>query len=106
MTDRLVNGEIVPYTEEEEAEYAAALASPPVPGSVSRMQAKQALQDASLLATVDAAIAGSGDPDLQLYWAEASHFHRNHPALIAMTAALGMTSGQVDALFRAAALIV
>ena len=78
----------------------------PVPAKVSRMQAKQALLAAGLLATVDGAIASSGDAALQLYWAEASDFHRDHPALMAMTAALGMTPEQVDDLFRAAALIV
>lgn len=78
----------------------------PVPAMVSRLQAKQALLAADLLASVEAAILAGEDAALQLYWAEASHFHREHPALIAMTAALGMTSGQVDDLFRAAALII
>ena len=79
---------------------------PPVPALVSRMQAKRALLDSGLLPTVEAAIAASDDAALQLYWAEASDFHRDHPALIAMTAALGMTSGQVDDLFISAAAVV
>lgn len=106
MVQRHTSNGLVDLTGDELEDFEARLAHPPAPRIVSRMQAKQALQDAELLATVQAAIAGSGDADLQLYWAEASHFHRDHPALIAMTAALGMTADQVDALFRAAAVIV
>lgn len=79
---------------------------PVVPDSVSRMQAKMALLAGGLLSTVEAAVGASADPALQLYWADASHFHRDHAALIAMTASLGMTSEQVDALFIAASEIV
>ena len=77
----------------------------PVPFKVSRMQAKQALLAEGLLATFDAAVAASGNPVLQLYYAETSDFHRDHPDLVAFMAALGMTDNQVDDLFRAAALI-
>jgi len=77
----------------------------PVPFKVSRMQAKQALLAGGLLATFDAAVAASGNPVLQLYYAETSDFHRDHPDLVAFMAALGMTDDQVDDLFRAAALI-
>lgn len=76
----------------------------PVPFKVSRMQAKQALLAAGLLATFDAAVAASGDDELKLYYAETSDFHRDHPALVAFMTARGMTDEQVDDLFRAAIL--
>ncbi|QOC54122.1 hypothetical protein [Caulobacter vibrioides] len=79
---------------------------PPVPQKVSRMQAKQALLAAGLLDDSDAAIAASGDRSLQLYWAETSEFHRNHPAVMAIGTSQGLTSGQLDDLFRAAAQVV
>ena len=78
---------------------------PQVPVKVSRMQAKMALLGSGLLAAVEAAIAASDDAALKLYWAEASDFHRDHPALNGMTAVLGMTSEQVDDLFIAASQI-
>jgi hypothetical protein len=77
---------------------------PPVPPEVSRMQAKQALRAAGKLAAVQTAIE-AGSEELQIYWADAPSFHRDHPSLLAMAEALSMTSDEVDALFRAAAAI-
>lgn len=76
-----------------------------VPQSISRMQAKQALLAAGTLTAVEAAMA-SAPAAVQIYWADASHFHRDHPVLEQMAGALGMTSDDLDALFIAAAQIV
>jgi hypothetical protein len=95
--------------EAERAEFAArvaeleAQASPQV-GVVSRMQARLALLNAGLLDQVEAAV-DAGDRALQIYWDNASHFHRDHPLLLQLAAAIGLTAEQVDQLFAAAAQI-
>ena len=76
----------------------------PVPEQVSRFQAKAALDAAGMLAACDAAVAGA-DALTRLAWAEALHFRRDSPAIAAMSAAVGLSSEQVDELFIAAATI-
>lgn len=78
---------------------------PPVPGVVSRFQARAALHNAGLLAGVEAAVAAA-DPFTQIAWADATEFRRDSPTIAALAVALGMTGAQLDDLFRAAALIV
>ena len=72
--------------------------------TVSRFQALAALLNAGLLSQVNAALADAG-PLAQLAWAEATEFRRNSPTIAGLSAGLGLTDAQVDALFRAAALI-
>jgi hypothetical protein len=79
---------------------------PVVPASVTRFQARAALAGAGLLASVDAAIAASGNTIAQLAWADAQSFERGSPTIAAMSGALGLTAAQVDDLFRTAAGIV
>lgn len=76
----------------------------PVPESVSAFQAKAALMAAGILPQVEATIA-QADAFTQLAWAEALQFRRDSPAIAALSAALGLTSAQVDDLFRTAATI-
>lgn len=78
---------------------------PPVPETVTRFQARAALLIAGLLAPTEAAVAASGDAMLQLAWAEAVEFKRHSPSLLALGAAIGLTSADIDALFRQAAQI-
>lgn len=75
---------------------------PPVPDEIERLWARLALETAGLLATVEAAVAAA-DTATQIYWADAASFRRDSPVLLSMTEALGLTSDQVDDLFRAAA---
>lgn len=70
---------------------------------VSAMQFQRALNQSGLYTAVDTAIAGSGDLDLQIYWAKTSEFHRDHPKVAQMAQALGYTDAQVDAVFALAA---
>lgn len=74
-----------------------------VPKVVSRMQLKRALNKMGLLPSIESAIAGSGDEDLKIYWADTSEFHRDHPVLNAMLSTIGYTSDQADAVFTLAA---
>ncbi len=58
------------------------------------------------LATVDAAIAsmpeGIEKQEAQIEWDDASTFNRNHPTLLLIASALGLTEAQVDAMWREA----
>lgn len=71
---------------------------------VSRFQARAALHNVGLLASVEAAVAAA-DPFVQIAWQDASEFRRGSPTIAALAAALGLTDVQLDDLFRAAALI-
>jgi CRP-like cAMP-binding protein len=75
-----------------------------VPQVVSRMQAKMALQNAGLLASVESTVA-AGTEATKIYWADAPDFHRDHPVLLSLATALALSSAQVDALFTAASVI-
>jgi hypothetical protein len=78
--------------------------SPPVPQSVSSMQAKVALSRAGLLQTVEAWVA-SESGETRLIWNSATVFSRESGLIASAAAALGLTSEQVDDLFRSAAII-
>ena len=75
---------------------AARIAS--IPRAVSRRQIKQALTRAGLRAAVEAAVA-AGDQDLIDWYAESLEFERNHPAVIGVGVALGVTELQLDDLW-------
>jgi hypothetical protein len=75
-----------------------------VPASVSRLQAKQALLAAGHLAAVKALVASSPE-NIQIYFADADPWHRDHAEVNTLGAALGLSSAQIDALFVAAAAI-
>lgn len=59
------------------------------------------------LAGVEAAIAsmpeGLQKEEAQIEWADASTFNRNHPTLLLIASALGLTEAQVDAMWAEAA---
>lgn len=74
----------------------------PVPQSVSRFQARAALMQAGLLDQAEAAIAQAG-PFEQLAWAETTEWLRDSPTINAIGAALGLSSAEIDDLFRRAA---
>jgi len=74
----------------------------PVPERVTARQARLALNAAGLLDDVDAAIAASSR-EVQLTWEYATEIERSHPILAQVATGLGMTSNQMDDLFRQAA---
>lgn len=72
--------------------------------SVSRFQARAALHLAGLLETVEAMMAAPETPALaKLAWADAQEFKRNSPTVLSLSASLGLTEAQLDALFTTAA---
>lgn len=77
-----------------------------VPQAVSRFQARRALKDAGLFASVESAINASASDFLVDAWNEAAEFRRASPLIAGIAAALGLSSDQLDDLFRDAALII
>lgn len=78
------------------------VAPPPlVPQSVSAMQAKVALLRAGLPSNVEAWVSAQGG-EAQLIWSSATAFNRNSELIANAASALGLSSSQVDDLFRAA----
>jgi hypothetical protein len=79
----------------------------PIPFSVTRRQARQALLLAGLLDSVDTAIAAITDATqrklAQIEWEDSQDFERNRPLLVSLSAALGLNSAQLDQLFITAA---
>lgn len=73
--------------------------APIVPDTVTRAQAKLALLQAGLLATVESAIANGTDEALKIEWADRLEFKRDWPSLNALAASLSITSAQLDDLF-------
>ena len=78
--------------------------SPPlsIPTIVSMRQARLALLQAGLLATVDAAIAAGTEAD-QITWEYATEVERNSPMVVNLSASLGLTEQQLNDLFTLAA---
>jgi hypothetical protein len=86
-------------------------ASPPlpVPAQITNAQARYILRrtptataGVTLFDAVDAAAKAQGG-DLLDFWDYANDFYRSSPAVLALAGALGVTSQQLDDLFRAAA---
>ena len=69
--------------------------------TVSPRQIRQALNAAGLRAPVEAAVA-SADQDTKDWWAFATTFESDHPVLLAMASALGMSGEQVRQVFQMA----
>jgi hypothetical protein len=78
---------------------------PPTPTVVSMRQARLALLGAGLLAHVNAAIEampGIEGEAARIEWEFASEIRRDSPLVVGLSAALGLTSEQMDELFRQA----
>lgn len=78
---------------------------PFVPDTVSMYQARIALHQAGLLATVQAGI-GQMSEEAQIKWEFAPTVKRNDALTVALASALSLTEEQLDALFSMAASIV
>ena len=79
---------------------------PVVPQSVTMRQARLALLGAGLLQSVDAAVAampGVGGDAARIEWEYALSVERGSPLVAGLSASLGLTDAQLDALFTTAA---
>lgn len=77
----------------------------PVPEAVTARQARLALLGAGKLDMVDVALAqlpGSQGRAARIEWEYATDIRRDSPMIAALAPALGLTSEQIDDLFRAA----
>lgn len=72
------------------------------PEVVTARQMQLALLGAGLLDAIESFVA-SQDRAVQISWSAAKDFHRNDPMLAGMAQAFGLTSEQVDEIFRQAA---
>jgi hypothetical protein len=88
------------FTDAQGTLYEAAPLPPVVPNSITRFQAKAALELAGLLGTVETIMADPATPILaRLAWADALEFFRGSPTVAAIAAVLGLTDAQIDELF-------
>ena len=93
-------GVSAPTQQEFDAAFAA-LANP-VPKVVAAGAMIRALTQLGKLDAVDAAVA-KASPLSQRLWARAASFPRSDPQVIAIATAIGMTTADLDALYRLAA---
>lgn len=103
---KLVNGELIALTPEEQAEHDARSAIPParyVPAVVSASGIIRALEARGLLPAVDA-VVGQADDLMKRLWERAPTFDRNDPMVLTVARFLGMED-QLDDLFREAAVL-
>lgn len=98
----------VELTPDEEAalraEWAANEAAVRVPQVVTMRQARLALSQSGLLASVNTAVQAA-DEITQLSWEYSTEVKRTDPYVIALGAAIGLTSEQIDQLFIEAAIL-
>lgn len=106
--NKIVNGQVVAMSPEEEAAFLASLPGPQIPQEVTRRQARRALHAAGLLDGIMPAINAMSEPARTaalIDWEDSNTFRRDNVTLAALATALGLNSGQVDDLFIAAAAI-
>lgn len=89
---------------EEEANVLLSTPTPiPVPGFLTKKQAKQALILAGLFANVQAAIDSIPNETqrlmVQVSWDDSATFERNDPTLLMLASALGLTDEALNQLF-------
>ena len=79
---------------------------PPIPTVVTMRQARLAMLDAGILTSVRdalAAMTGITGEAARIEWEYAAELKRDHPLVASLSAALGLTSAQLDGLFTVAA---
>ena len=86
----------------------AAYVAPPVviPTVVTMRQARLAMLDAGILTSVSdalSAMTGPAGEAARIEWEYAAELKRDHPLVASLSAALGLTSAQLDGLFTVAA---
>ena len=72
------------------------------PKVVTMRQARLALLQSGLLATIETAITTGTDEAMKIEWEYATEVKRDWGSLVALTTALGMTSQELDNLFQLA----
>jgi len=100
-----ITEQVRPYTpmttEEVEAKVDSYIYAATLPKVITMRQARLALLNAGLLATVSDAISAGTDEALKIEWDYATEVKRDWASLEAIATSLGMTSEQLDELFIA-----
>ena len=73
-----------------------------IPQVVTMRQARLALLQEGLLATIESAIQNSTDEAMKIEWEYATEVRRDWASLVTLTESLGMTSTELDSLFTIA----
>ena len=73
-----------------------------VPKIVTMRQARLALLQEGLLATIETAIVNCTDEAMKIEWEYAAEVRRDWASLVTLTESLGMTSTELDSLFTIA----
>ena len=98
---------LVWHADRVERQWTVVAYTPPVPAAVTRRQLRLELLSRGLLANVTAALNGIPDEATKaaalIEWEDATTFDRAHPLVGQIGAALGLTSAQLDDIWRAAA---
>jgi len=89
---------------ELEAELASGVDENGVPTVITPLQGRIALKRANLLDAVEPAIV-QANGETQIWWEYSTLWHRTHPVLNALGTSLGLSSEQIDDLFRVAGAI-
>lgn len=80
-----------------------------VPDKVSKRQARNQLIEDDLLDSVQVIIDSIPNPKnrkiMQSFWDDSPHYSRNHPRVMQITQALGLSEADVDTLFKNAILL-
>ncbi|WP_051376929.1 hypothetical protein [Agrobacterium tumefaciens] len=105
----LQSGYAEEFVADDNAELVAFLNREPPAQPITRRQLRLTLvRNGISLAGVEAAIAAMPDglekEEAQIEWADASTFNRDHPTLLLIAAALGLTEVQVNAMWEEAVL--
>ena len=73
-----------------------------IPQVVTMRQARLALLQEGLLATIESAIQNGTDEAMKIEWEYATEVRRDWASLVTLTESLGMTSAELDSLFTIA----
>ena len=73
-----------------------------IPQVVTMRQARLALLQEGLLATIESAIQNGTDEAMKIEWEYAAEVRRDWASLVTLTESLGMTSTELDSLFTIA----
>lgn len=71
-----------------------------VPSPITSAQARRAISAAGLRESIEAVVSRA-DPATQSLWYTSENIDRDNPLVVQLGAAAGLTSDQIDALFRA-----
>lgn len=88
-------------------EFGTYVPTPAPPLEVTRAQARIAMSRVGITpdmvdAVIEAMPEGQAKTETRIWWTDSNAFQRNHPAVIALAPALGLSAGQVDNLFAVA----